>query len=60
MLVMLATVGMISSLSKNSGRSTPTTKNWFFVSPAPATTPFIVMVLPTTLGSEPKTRRQNP
>ena len=39
---MLATVGMISSFSRNSGPSTPTTANWFFVSAADPM-PFSVM-----------------
>jgi hypothetical protein len=57
---MLATVGMISALSRKSGLSTPTISNWFFASRPPFPKPFSVMLVPTTAGSALKTRRQNP
>ena len=55
---MLATVGMISSFSRKSGLRTPTTVNWFLSVPLPGMMPFSVMLLPTTFGSELKSRRQ--
>ena len=58
--LMLATVGITSSFSMNSGLSTPATVNWFFCSPEPAITPFKVMLRPTTAGSELKNRCQKP
>ena len=57
---MLATVGMISPFSRNSGPSTPATSNWFFASPVPWPTPFNVIALPTMFGSAPKARVQKP
>ena len=57
---MLATVGMISSFSRKSGRSTPATSNWFFASPPPAPKPLSVMLVPIMFGSALKARFQKP
>jgi hypothetical protein len=58
---MLATVGMISWFSRKVGGSTPTTSNWFFVSPVPGTPKLLNrIVLPTIPGSPPNARFQKP